>query len=80
MYHVYVIKSGSSNRIYIGHTKDLQKRMLQHNGGYSKATKKHQDWKIAHEEAYPTRSLAMKREKYLKTGDGRAVLKSKNIV
>jgi len=79
MYYVYVIKSISNNKIYIGHTDNLQKRLLEHNSGYSKATKHSCDWQVIHKEEYLDRSLAMKREKFLKTGDGRKVLKLKGI-
>jgi predicted GIY-YIG superfamily endonuclease len=31
MYFVYVIRSESAGRIYIGHTADLEKRLREHN-------------------------------------------------
>ena len=80
MYHVYVIRSNSSGRTYIGHTDNLEERVRQHNSGYGRSTKKYSDWNLIYDETYPTRSLAMKREKYLKSGDGRRILKSKKIL
>ena len=75
MYFVYIIKSSLLNRTYIGQTDDLQSRLKQHHGRL-----KAHDWKFVHVESYPTRSLAMRREKYFKTGDGRKVLQNKGIV
>jgi len=80
MYYVYVIKSESGNRIYTGYTDNLENRLLQHNKGYSAATKIFNDWKFIYTEQYDNRSLAMKREKYLKSGKGREVLKLKGII
>jgi len=80
MYYVYVIRSDSKNRLYIGHTCDLNNRLTEHNNGYSSATKFICDWHLIYKEEYSGRALAMKREKYFKTGDGRRVLKLKGIV
>ncbi|MBI3317696.1 MAG: GIY-YIG nuclease family protein [Candidatus Omnitrophica bacterium] len=75
MYYVYVIKSELLNKTYVGQTDDLELRLKQHNGRL-----KVFDWKLIHIEQYPTRSLAIRRERYLKTGDGRAVFLNKDIV
>ena len=80
MYHVYVIKSISTGKTYIGHTDKLQERLSQHKDGSNKATKFAHDWNLVHTEEYFTRSLAMKRESYLKSGDGKRVLKLKGVV
>jgi len=79
MYHVYVIKSDLLNEVYIGHTHELSDRLSAHSLGHNLSTKKSDDWKLVHAEEYPTRSLAMKREEYLKSGDGRRVLKLKGV-
>ena len=39
MYYIYVLKSEKDNAFYIGCTKDLRQRILQHNNGDSLATK-----------------------------------------
>ncbi|PIU41471.1 MAG: endonuclease [Candidatus Omnitrophica bacterium CG07_land_8_20_14_0_80_42_15] len=80
MYYVYLIKASSNGKIYIGHTSDLKKRLVQHNSGYSRATKSYREWSLVYSEKYSTRCLAMKREKYLKSGDGRKALKLRGIV
>ncbi len=78
MFFVYMMRC--DKKVYIGHTSDLKKRMTQHNLGRSKATKSKRLWRLVYVERYDTRSLAMKRESFLKTGDGKQVLKNKGII
>ena len=79
MFNVYILKSDSKKKIYIGHTGRFPERGLEHVIGKSKSTQFANDWKVVHQEEYETRSLAMKREKFLKSGDGKRVLKLKGI-
>lgn len=76
MYWVYVIKN-REGKIYIGQTKDIEKRILYHNKGWSRYTKKKGDWEIVLKEGYNSRREAIKREKELKTGRGREYIKTK---
>ena len=80
MYCVYIIRSEQNGELYVGHTDNLQLRLRQHNDGSNQATKRYKDWRLIYQEEYATRSLAMKREIYLKSGDGRRVLKLKAIL
>ncbi len=80
MFNVYIIKSEHLNKIYIGHTDRLQERLIEHISGFSKATKISKDWKLIYTEEFQSRSLAMKREKFLKSGDGRKVLRLKEVI
>jgi len=48
-HHVYLIKSTTTNRTYIGYTVDIQKRLRQHNGelvGGAKYTKIGRPWEL----------------------------------
>ncbi len=76
MYTVYVIR-GDSGLIYIGHTQDLAKRLVEHRQGKSKWTKRDKGWEVLHREEYSTRAEAMRREKWLKSGVGREWLQKK---
>ncbi len=80
MYFVYVIRSESTGRTYIGHTGDLEKRLSEHNDPAcfsSKFTKRVPGpWSLVHKEVYMTRGEAFRRERWLKTGRGRDHLKS----
>ena len=70
-YYTYIIQSESTGKYYIGHTNDLDQRLLQHNTHSfrgSPATKRLAGpWKIVYSEAFKTRSEEMKREKQIKS-------------
>ena len=69
-FYVYVIE-GLSGFTYIGQTNNIEDRLLRHNGGREKSTKNHRPFKIIHIEEFDNRSRAMRREKSLKSGQGR---------
>ncbi len=66
MYWVYIIKSKSYNQLYIGYTKDLTKRLKEHNSGKSLATKKYIPWKAVYLEGYANEGDAKDRETKIK--------------
>ena len=70
MFTVYVIRSSRGTR-YIGYTGDLAKRLNQHNAGISTFTSRDSGWRVIHQETYQTRAEAIRREKRLKSGEGR---------
>lgn len=80
MYYVYVVQSESTGKIYIGQTKNRDKRIKQHNDinfdkrSYTKLNKG--PWKLVYQEQYETRQDALKREKYFKSHHGRDWLRS----
>ena len=77
MYSVYVIRN-QQGVFYKGQTSDLPKRMQEHNnpdGSFKSFTKNKGPWELIYSEEYSTRSEAMLREKFLKTGKGRDFLK-----
>ena len=67
MYFVYILYSKSKNRYYVGHTNDLQRRLIEHNSGLTKSTKAHRPWKIVYTENLVSKSEAYKREKEIKS-------------
>jgi putative endonuclease len=74
MFHTYVFRSELTGRLYIGSTSDLRRRIDEHNAGLATATKNRGPWRLVHSEEYATRTLAVRRERYLKTGRGRQEL------
>ncbi len=76
MFFVYVLRSRSNGRLYIGHTADVTQRLGQHNHGITKSTKNRGPWELVHEEAFATKAEAMRRERHLKSGQGRETLKT----
>jgi predicted GIY-YIG superfamily endonuclease len=77
MFHVYVIQSLTHNTRYIGSTDNVSKRIAEHNIGKCRYTCGRQPWKLIYQEDYQTRAEAMKREKFLKSGQGRKWLDEK---
>ena len=73
-YSVYILVSIASGRYYIGQTKDLDRRLHEHNHGKSRATQHGAPWKLIHTEMFETRSDAYRREQYLKSLKKRVVL------
>lgn len=74
-YFAYVLYSSKFNEIYIGHTENVDERLIQHNEGKSKSTKRYIPWVLVHKEEFDTRSEAMKREKQLKSQKGREFIR-----
>ena len=79
-YSAYILKSQKSGSLslYIGFTKDLPNRIEEHNQGRNISTQNKGPWKLIYSENYSNLLLAKNREKFFKTGRGRAVIK--NIV
>jgi putative endonuclease len=74
-YYVYVLKSLKDNFHYIGHTKDIQKRLKSHNYKKVRSTKSHAPYKVIYSECFSTKSIAAKREYYLKQARGNILLR-----
>jgi len=45
-YYVYVLRSSKFERNYVGFTKNLSKRLRQHNAGKNKSTKPYLPWVV----------------------------------
>jgi len=72
MFTVYVLYSKSSDKIYIGFTSNLEQRLLSHNElGKKGWTIKFRPWELVHTEEFEEKADAMRREKALKSGQGR---------
>ncbi|OGF63384.1 hypothetical protein A2926_00235 [Candidatus Giovannonibacteria bacterium RIFCSPLOWO2_01_FULL_44_40] len=74
MHYVYFLKL-SNGDIYKGITSDLERRMQEHNSGNVESTKNYRPVKLFAYEAYLLKSDAERREKFLKTTEGRRLLK-----
>ena len=79
-FFVYVLKSQLTGSSYVGHTSDLQKRVVEHNSGKSLSTKGKRPWRLVYSEEYASRSEAASRERYFKSIQGRLELKAKGIL
>ncbi|MGA8263050.1 MAG: GIY-YIG nuclease family protein [Ignavibacteriaceae bacterium] len=66
MFKVYILQSIKNDRYYLGHTNNLDRRLAEHNNGFSSSTKAGIPWKIIWTENCYTRSDAMKLENKIK--------------
>lgn len=74
MFYTYVLQSKIDRCLYIGWSNDLKKRIGDHNIGNVRATKNRRPLILIYYEACLNKESAIKREKQLKTGFGRAYL------
>ncbi|MBN1596709.1 MAG: GIY-YIG nuclease family protein [Bacteroidales bacterium] len=76
MFYVYAIISKVNNRIYVGMTSNIDKRLHEHNTGRTRSTKHYRPWVLFFTEPCESRSDARTREKYWKSGTGKEQLKT----
>jgi len=78
-YYVYILRSLTRHSLYIGSSQNPEVRLIAHNSGKVISTKQFRPWIRIWLEEYDSRSRALKREKYLKSGWGRKWI-NKNIL
>jgi putative endonuclease len=77
MYKVYVLRSLKTDKHYIGYTsKDLQERLAEHNRHCNKWDIGNSPFVLIYHEEFSNKQEAMKRERFLKSGQGRKLLKT----
>jgi putative endonuclease len=74
-FYVYVLESKLNKKLYIGYTRDLVRRVKEHNLGQEPATKPNLPWRLIYYEANLNEQDAKRREAYLKTNQGGRLLK-----
>ncbi len=74
MCKVYILWSARLQKRYVGSTKDLSRRLKEHNRGGDKFTKGGIPWTLLYQEDLPDITSARKRGNFLKSGVGRAWL------
>ena len=76
MYYTYILYSLKSKVLYKGYTENMESRLEFHNEGKVNYTSKHRPWIILHVESFNSKSEAMDRERYFKSGFGREWIKN----
>lgn len=66
MFFVYILRNLKDERLYIGFTRDLKKRIKEHNDGLNKSTKYRRPLELIYCEAYKSEQDAKTREEMLK--------------
>ena len=73
-FFVHVLRSQSTGKRYVGQTCALSRRLVERNSKESAKRYTFRNkgpWQLVHSECYATSSGAMRREKWLKSGQGR---------
>jgi putative endonuclease len=72
LFYIYILRSNTLQRHYVGSTENVEKRLQEHNSGKSLTTRAGVPWELIHTECFGTRSEAMLRERKIKAcGVGR---------
>jgi putative endonuclease len=75
MFTVYVLVSQHNGKLYIGQTENLPRRLSEHQAGTARYTRGRGPWELVLTEDYPSRATAVRRERSLKTGQGRRFIR-----
>ncbi|MEA1925927.1 MAG: GIY-YIG nuclease family protein [Patescibacteria group bacterium] len=73
MFYVYVLLSLKDGKFYVGMSADLKRRLEEHKKGKVKSTKNRLPLRLICYEAYLTKEEAERREKFLKSSDGKKI-------
>jgi putative endonuclease len=70
---VYILRSErDAARHYVGVTSDVEERLAWHNSDLAGHTRHHQPWRVLVSIEFPDEPTALRFERYLKSGSGRA--------
>lgn len=75
MFYVYCLQSKINQELYFGYTNDLKRRLKEHNQKLNFSTKRYAPWEVIYYEACINEKDVKRREKYLKTSQGRRMFK-----
>ncbi len=76
-YYVYVLLSEKDNQFHTGYTNNLKERLKLHEGGKVHSTLNRRPLKLIYFEGCLNQQDATRREKYLKSGNGKIYLKNR---
>ncbi len=75
-YKVYILFSPTYNKLYVGYTSSLTQRLESHNiKGTKDWTRSYRPWVLIHIEFFRTKTEALQREKFYKSGKGREIIR-----
>jgi putative endonuclease len=73
---LYILRSETTGRYYVGQTQDLNYRLEYHNANYSPALRNRGPWKLIYQEAFESRAEAVRRERYIKSQKSRQFIEN----
>lgn len=74
MYYIYILKL-SNKQLYTGSTGDVRRRIKEHKQGKVRSTLNRRPLRLLHIETYILKSDAQRRERFLKTTEGKRLLR-----
>jgi len=74
MFYVYILRSEKDKKRYIGFTKNLDRRLIEHNSGLVKSTKNRRPLTLIYIEEYSSKTESMNREKEIKANKGKFII------
>jgi putative endonuclease len=77
-FYVYVLRN-QQDQLYIGSTSDLEARIQRHQEGKAGWTRTRGPWQLVDKETFSSRSEAIRRERYLKSGKANQELRQRLI-
>jgi putative endonuclease len=75
IFFVYILYSPSLDSFYTGQTEDLEIRIANHLAGESAYTKKAKDRKLVWSQTFPSRTEAIKFERFIKKQKSKAFIR-----
>ena len=75
MHYLYILRSRKDSQLYTGYTNDLRARIAKHKAGKVISTKSRLPVDLLYYESYVNEEDARERERYFKTGWGRAYVR-----
>jgi len=75
-FSVYGLYSEKYDKHYYGYTSNLSARLISHNELGHGWTARYRPWKLIYKKDFGTKAEAMAHEKWLKSGNGRAFIKT----
>jgi putative endonuclease len=71
-YYVYILYSEKCDRYYVGHSDNVERRLVEHNSGRGgKYTSRCKQWELMYTETYESNTLAVNRELEIKNKKNR---------
>lgn len=70
MYYFYILQSLKNQKLYLGYTSDLRKRLKSHNQKQNKASKSNAPFELIFYSGFKNQIDALECEKYFKTTAG----------
>jgi putative endonuclease len=71
---LYILRSQSTTRYYVGQTQDFDERVAYHNANFSMSLKNRGPWQLVYQEEFATRAEAVRRERQIKPWKDHAMI------